>query len=117
MQDNIIEFLNSHYDAGDALISSIIALAAWSILWRLIFQRLLRRCNVTSFWYELYELGALGTFCILIFLLIIAVLFVASLQAVLCYGTNLLFPLIIFWGGITTIAILIIRYIRKDKGR
>ena len=115
MQSNILELINSNFDAGDALIGGIIALVAWSILWRLVFERFMRRCNVTSFGYALYELGSLGTFGILIALSLIAILFIGSIQAVIGYGIKLLFPLFIFWGGFVTIAILIIRAIRKKK--
>ena len=115
MQSNIIELINSNFDAGDALIGGIIALVAWPILWRLIFERFLRRCKVTSFGYALYELGALGTFGILIVLSLIAILFIGSIQAVIGYGIRLLLPLFIFWGGIIAIAILVIKAIRKKK--
>ena len=117
MKNNIIDFLNSSVDAGDVLIISIIALAVWVILWHLVFYRFLKRCKVTSFWYAMYQLGAVGTFSILIFLSFIAILLIASIQAVLHYGAILLLPLIVFWGGLIAVATLIIRHIRKEKRR
>ena len=51
MKKNIIEFLNSSVDAGEALIALITALAVWVIFWHLILARLLKRCKVTSFGY------------------------------------------------------------------
>ena len=117
MKKNIIEFLNSSVDAGEALIALITALAVWVIFWHLILARLLKRCKVTSFGYAVYELGAVGSFGTLILLSLIAILFIVSIQSVLSYGVRLLLPLLLFWGGIITIAILIIKYIRKEKGR
>ena len=112
MEDNILDFtLNAPLDIFTLLIS----VAVWYILWHLIIKRILRRCKVTSFWYELYELGALGAFGIMIFLLLLVILFIASIQAVIEYSIKLLFPLFIFWGGIGTVAVLIIRAIRKEK--
>ena len=115
MLTNIIELLHSSFNAGDVLLIGCIALTAWAIFWRLIFAQLLRRCKVTSIWYALYELGALGTFCILLFLLLIAILFIGSMQAIVGYGSKLLFPLFIFWGGFIAIVVLVIRAIRKKK--
>ena len=112
MEGNILDYtLNAPLD----IFILFIALAVWYILWHLVIKRILRRCKVTSFWYSLYELGAFGTFGIIIFLLVIAILFVASLQAALSYGIKMLFPLFIFWGGFVTIAILIVRSIRRKK--
>lgn len=87
--------------------------AVWFILWHLVIKRILRQCKVTSFWYELYELGALGTLGIIMFLSIIAILFIASIQAAIEYGTKMLVPLFLFWGTIVAIVILIIKHIRK----
>lgn len=112
MEGNILDYtLNAPLD----IFILFKALAVWYILWHLVIKRILRRCKVTSFWYGLYELGAIGTFGVIVFLSIIVILFIASLQAALSYGIKMLFPLFIFWGGIVTIAILIIRSIRKKK--
>ena len=113
MEGNIIDYtLNTPVN----IYKLLIAVTIWFILWHLVIKRILRRCKVTSFWYELYELGAFGTFGVVIFLLIMAILFIASIQAVSTYGIKMLFPLLLFWGGIIAIIILIIRYIFK-KGR
>ena len=111
MESNVIDLLNSPLDLG----MWIIVIAAWFIIWHVALKRILRKCKVTSFWYELYALGAFGTLGILLFLSLIAIIFIASIQAVIGYGMKLLFPLFIFWGGLLTIAIFIIRYIRKKK--
>ena len=112
MEGNIIDFtLNAPLN----IFRLLILVAVWHILWHLIIKRILRRCKVTSFWYELYELGALGALGFMIFLLIFVILFIVSIQAVIEYGIKLLLPLFIFWGGIGTVAILIIRAILKKK--
>ena len=115
MKNNIIELLSANIDAGDTMIWLLIALAAWCIFWRLFLLEKLSNCDVNSFWYAVYELGAIGTFGIIIFLLIIAILFIASIQAVIGYGVKLLAPLFLFWGGFITISILFIRSICKKK--
>jgi hypothetical protein len=63
----------------------------------------------------LYELGAFGTLGIVVFLSIMAILFIASIQAVIGYGIQMLAPLLLFWGIIATIVILFIKSIRKKK--
>ena len=112
MEGNILDFT---INAPLNIFRLLILVAVWYILWHLIIKRILRQCNVTSFWYELYELGAFGALGILIFLLILVILFIASIQASLEYGIKMLFPLFIFWGGIGTVTILVIRAIRKKK--
>ena len=112
MEGNIIDYT---LNAPANIYKLLIAVATWFILWHLVIKRILQRCKVTSFWYGLYELGAFGTFGIVIILSIMAILFISSIQAVIGYGTKMLFPLFLFWGIIVTIIILIIRYIRKKK--
>lgn len=105
---NILEWLNSNFDAGDAIIFGLIAFAIWFVFWKLISK---------LFWkhklYSILELGAVGSFGILIFLSLIVVLFIASIQAVIGYGAKLLIPLIIFWGGVITFFVFLIRKLRK----
>lgn len=115
MEENILDrTLNAPLDFLD-IFRLFAAFVVWCLLWHVVIKKILRRCKVTSFWYALYELGVFGTFSFLILLLIITILFIASLQAALNYGTKLLFPLIIFWGGFVVIAILIIKAIQKKK--
>ena len=109
MKFNAIDLLNSPLNIG-ALIGFA---AVWFALWHVILKRILKRCKVTSIWYELYGLGAFGTMGIVLFLLIVTALFVGSIQAVATIGIKLLFPLFIFWGGFVAIVVLIIRAIRK----
>ena len=110
MKGNILDFtLNAPFD----IFTLLKAIVVWYILWHLIIKRILRRCKITSFWHKLYELGASGTFGIVIFVLIIAILFIASIQTVIEYGIKLLFPLFIFWGGFVTFTIYLIRFINK----
>ena len=111
MESGIIDLINSPLDIGVLVVVVI----AWFVIWHVALKRILRKCKVTSLWYALYELGAFGTFGVLIFLFLIAILFIASLQAALNYGTKMLLPLVIFWGGFAVIAILIIKAIRKKK--
>lgn len=112
MEGNILDYtLNAPFDIFRLFIAS----AVWYVLWHLVIKRILQRCKVTSFWYELYALGAFGTLGVMLFLFVVVILFIASLQAALSYGIKMLFPLFIFWGGFVTIAILIIRSIRKKK--
>ena len=112
MEGNILDFT---LNAPLSIFRLLILVAVWYILWNLIIKRILKRCNVTSFWYELYKLGAFGSLGLTIFLLIFVILFIASIQAVIEYGIKLLLPLFIFWGGIGTVAILIIKAILKKK--
>ena len=112
MKGNILDFtLNAPFD----IFTLLKAVFVWYILWHLIIRRILGRCRVTSFWHELYELGAFGTLAIVIFVLIMVILFISSIQAVIEYGIKLLFPLFVFWGIFIAIAILIIRSISKNK--
>lgn len=112
MEGNILDYT---LNAPSNIFRLFIAFAMWYVLWHLVIKGILRRCKVTSFWYELYKFGAFGNFGVMLFLLVIAILFIASVQAVLSYGIKMLFPLFIFWGGLVTIAILIIRSICKKK--
>ena len=111
MECNIIDLLNSPLDIGVL----VIVVAAWFVIWHVALKRILRKCKAPSIWYELYELGAFGTLAILLFLSLIAILFIGSIQAAIEYEIKMLFPLFLFWGGFVAIAILIIRAIRKKK--
>ena len=112
MKGNIIEFtLNSTFD----IFTLLKAVAVWYILWHLIIKRILKRSKVTSFWYEIYELGALSAFGIVMFLAVIVILFIASIQALIEYGIKILFPMFLFWGGFVSFTIFLIRYINKEK--
>ena len=111
MEGSVIDLLNSPLDVGVL----VVVIAAWFVIWHVALRKILRKCKVTSIWYELYELGAFGTLGILLFLSLIAILFIGSIQAAIEYEIKLLFPLFIFWGGLITIAVLIIKSIRKKK--
>lgn len=111
MECNIIDLLNSPLDIGVL----VVVVSTWFVIWHMALKKILRKCKVASIWHELYELGAFGTLGILLFLLLIAILFIGSIQAVIGYGIKLLFPLFMFWGVLITIAVLIIRSIRKKK--
>lgn len=111
---NIIEWLNDNFDAGDAIIYSLIALAVWFVLWHLIIRKLFRK---STFINEIMDYGPilapLASFGILLFVSVIAVLFIASIQAALSYGAKMIFVLLLFWGGIITFFVFLIRHIRK----
>lgn len=110
MDKNIISYtLNAPFDLGMAIILILL----WILLWHLIIKRILRKCNVTSFWYNLYELGAFGTMAIVIFINIIIILLIASIEALIELGIKMLFPLAIFWGGVFAFAYLLIRHCKK----
>lgn len=111
--NNIIEWLNTNTDAGDAIFYGLISLVIWYILWKLLLGKLLGKCNVNSFGYRIYELGAGGSWCVLIFLLLIAALIIASIQAAITYGLKMIFVLFLFWGAIITIFALVIKNINK----
>ena len=111
---NIIEWLQTNVDAGDALIISLISLGTLFILYHLFLTKILEKFD---FGYDLLQmgpiLGPLALFCILLFLSIITVLFISSVQAISEYGIGMIFALLLFWGGFITISVLIIRYIKK----
>ena len=109
MEGSVIDLLNSPLDVGVL----VVVIAAWFVIWNVALRKILRKCKVTSIWYELYELGAFGTLGILLFLSLITILFIGSIQAAIEYEIKLLFPLFIFWGGLITIAVLIVKSIRK----
>ena len=105
---NIIERLNKSIDAGDAILYDVLAFIIWFILWKLI-SILLEKHKL----YSLLELGAVGSFAILLFLAIIVVLFIASIQAAISLGFQLLLPLTFFWGGFIAIVVFIIKKLKK----
>ena len=82
---NIIEWINTNYDAGDAMTFALIAFLVWFILWK-ILSRIFEKRKM----YDLLELGAIGSFGILLFLSIIVVLFIASIQAIIEYEIKML---------------------------
>ena len=110
---NIIEWINTQFDAGDAILGGLITLAIWFMLWKLFLGRLLEKCNCGSFGHAIYELGAGGSWCVLMFLIFIAVLFIASIQAAIAYGLKMIFVLLLFWSAIITLFVFIIKYIRS----
>lgn len=106
---NILVWLNKNIDAGDALFFCLIALDIWFIIWKLLYK-VLGKYKL----YDFMELGVLGSFGILIFLSIIIVLFVASIQAAIEYGVIMLFPLFIFWGTLTAFVIFFIKKFKDN---
>ena len=113
---NIIEWLNSEFDAGYGLIFSLIAFAVWFILWHLILKKVFEKnCWLDDFVEMGPIAGPAATFGILLFLSIIAVLFISSIQAALIYGTKMIFSLLLFWGIIITTVVLIVRSIIKNR--
>ena len=111
---NIIEWLTSNFDAGDGLIFSLIAFAVWFILWHLLLKKVFEKnCWLDDFVEMGPIAGPAATFGILIFLSIIAVLFISSIQAALDYGTKMIFALSIFWGILITFFVFLIRKFRK----
>lgn len=114
---NIIEWLNANFDAGDAIIYGLIALVVWTILWNifnLITSKLLKKYDLN---YDLFDMGPIrapmASFGILIFLSLIVVLFIVSIQAAIEYGTKMLFPLLIFWGGFIAFVVFFIKKLKE----
>ena len=111
---SIIEFLNSECNFGEFILFNIIAFIVWCIIWHLILKKLLNKCDWGSDFVDMGKiLGPLAAFGILIFLSILICLFITSIQVILVYGAKLILPLIVFWGGITTFFVLLIRHIKK----
>ena len=113
MKNNIIEWLNSGFDISYVLIAFVI----WAILWNLInivTSKILKKYDLN---YDLLNMGPiLGTivsFGIAIFLSLVILLFVASIQITIDYGVKLLIPLIIFWGGFTAFVIFFVKKFNK----
>lgn len=106
---NIIDWLNSNFDAGDAIIGGMITLGVWFVLWKLLMSKLFEKYKLYSF----LELGVFGTFGIFIFLSLIVVLIIASIQAVIQFGAMLVIPLLLFWGCLIAFSIFFIKKIRE----
>lgn len=111
---NVIEWLYRNTDAGDVLSLSLIALAIWYVVWHLIISKFFRKYDFIS---DLMQFGPLmapiASFGILLFFSLIAILFISSIQAALLYGAKMILVLLLFWSGIITFFILLIRHIRK----
>lgn len=110
MDKNILDYT---FNAPFNLTKLIIFVLVFLLLWHLVIKRFLRSCNHVSFWYELYELGPLAALGIVIFLGILVILFVASIQAIIAFGIEMLLPMSLFWGIIFAFAYCIIRYCKK----
>ena len=106
---NIIEWLGANVDAFEAIIFALIAFVIWFFLWKLI-SILLEKHKL----YSLMELGVMGSYLILVFFAIMAILFIASIQASIEYGIKLAFPFLIFWGAFTVFLVFLIK---KIKGK
>ena len=106
---NILEWLQENVSAGAALICGLVALCVWVALWKLVIVRILKKKKV----YSMIELGALGSFGILFFIVLTTVLFIASIQALGEYGAKMILPLFAFWGIVTAAIIFIVVKIKK----
>lgn len=109
IKNTIIDWLNSPVNIY--MLFGIVAV--WVAFWHLLLKKLLKRCKVTTLWYELYELGAFGTLAILVFLLLIVALFIASTQANTIYGIRMIFPLVVFWGIMIAFFVFLVKFLRK----
>ena len=105
---NIIEWLGANIDAFDAIILGLIALVIWFFIWKLISILLVKHKS-----YSLLELGVVGSYAILLFLAIIVVLFIASIQAAINLGLKLLLPLTAFWGALIAFFVFLIKKLKK----
>ena len=111
---NIIEWFNENVDAGDAILFALVAFVVWFAMWHLFVKQLLVKC---SWGYDLVNmgrfLGPCAAFGILMFFSVVLGLFVASVQAVFTIGVKMLFPLLLFWGGIIALSVFFIKHIKK----
>ncbi|MBQ3495725.1 MAG: hypothetical protein IJA76_03455 [Clostridia bacterium] len=113
---NIIEWLNTNFDAGDAIIYGLIALVIWSIIWRLFIVKVFgKTAFISDLMNEHPRLASVASFGILLFFSVIVVLLISSIQAGLEYGAKMIFMLLIFWGVVITFFVLLIRKITKNK--
>jgi hypothetical protein len=113
---SVIDWLNSGFDITDA-IYFFIAFVIWAILWNLIniiTCKILKKCDLN---YDLLNmgpiLGSIASFGIAVFLSLILLLLVASIQGIIQYGIKLLFPFLIFWGVIISFFVYLIKYLIK----
>lgn len=112
---NIIEWLNTTVDAGDAIIFALIAFPVWFILWHLLISKLHKNSNIINDLVEIGPiLGALASLSIVVFLAFIALLFVASIQAIIEFGVKMIFPLLLFWGAIIALFIFIVKKFKSN---
>lgn len=79
MKSTIIDWWNAPFD----LTALLLVITAWFALWHLLLKNILRKQEVTSLWYQLYELGSLACFGIVIFLGFIGSMIAAAMQIVL----------------------------------
>lgn len=109
----IIEWLNSSFDISYAFIAFVIWVVLWNLI-NLITSKILKKCDLN---YDLMRmgpiLGSMASFGIAVFLSLILLLLVASIQLAIEYGIKLAFPLLIFWGGIIAFVIFFIKKIRN----
>lgn len=114
---NIIEWLNTNFDAGDAIIYGFIAFVIWFILWHLI-NLITSKLIKFDLNYDLMNMGPIlapmVSFGIAIFASFIVILFIASIQAAIQYGTKLALPLLLFWGGFTAFVIFFIKKFKEQ---
>ena len=111
---NIIEqTLNRPFRAIDILYI-LIALVIWFIVWHLIIVKLFNKCYFISGLMDEGPIRApLASFGLLLMLCVLVILFIASIQAALLYGAKMILALLLFWGGIITFFVFLIRRIRK----
>ncbi len=113
---NIIEWLNESIDAFDAICYCLIAFVVWCVLWNLtnIITSKLKKFDLN---YDLLEmgpiLGSIASFGIAVFLTLIVLLLVGSIQAAMENGIKLAFPLLIFWGAVIAFFVFLIRKLKK----
>ena len=111
---NIIEqTLNRPFDAF-SILNILIGFIIWFIVWHLIIVKLFCKCSFIS---DLMDYGPImapvASFGILLFLTVLVILFIASIQAALLYGAKMIFVLLLFWSGIITFFVLLTRHIKK----
>lgn len=111
---NIIEqTLNSPLELSD-IIYTLIAFVIWCIIWHLIIVKLFNKCELISdLMSEGPILAPIGSFTILLFLYVLAILFIGSIQAAFSIGAKIILPLLIFWGAVITFFVFLIKHLKK----
>ena len=113
MKNNIIEWLNSSFDISYVLIAFVI----WAILWNLInivTSKILKKYDLNYDFLNMGPiLGSIASFGIAVSLSLVILLIVASIQIAIDYGAKMIFPCLVFWGGIITFFVFLIKKLRK----
>ena len=112
---NIIEQTLNHHITGKEFILLVISAIIWEIIYLCIIKKILYKFYPSSdFATALIEIGGFGILGIALFIAILVILLIASVQLVISNWIAI-FPCILFWGLIGTLAFLFIRAMIRKK--